>query len=681
LPDQDLSGLRERFLSTFRRALEIETAAVRQRSGPATIPVSAPVEVAPGGDGREWVYRLTLHARGARLLPDQECRLRLGSSETPVTLLTVTSDEVTLRSDEALPGPAGEVCLVVYPWFLYERLGQALAALADVDPRRLRPAFTAFGCCQPTYAVQRLALRHGMLNRSQGIALGNCLKSSCAFIWGPPGTGKTTTLARILLELLEHRHRVLVTSGTNAAVDQVLRALQRTPEAAHWLAEGRTVRVGSPEPEWQGLTPWHLAEGRAAAVLARRQRLRQRRQRLHDRHHACSRVLRSLADDHGPRQMNLFGARFAPSAISAGDLVAGLSPALGTRLAGLDPAGQRALVTRRLARLQRALDATDRALLDQHRAMDGIEQCLVHEARLVTATAAAVTVNRFLHRETFDTVVIEEAAMVPLPMVFVCAARAASKVLVVGDPMQLPPIVQSADPFVVRAMARTVFAVAAPNPFVSPLVSLLDEQYRMHPRIGDVVSRTFYGGRLRHAVEPADLAHIVQAAPYRGSPLVLVDTAGQTACEMVQPGPSRCNERSAMAVAALVREALAAEVQSIAVITPYTAQARLIREFIRPLRARPEQVVCRTVHGFQGNERDLVIMDTVDTAPFPPGVLVAGDRPGQPAANLVNVAVSRARGKLIVVADRAHYLSACPRAAIARVIEECAAAGVVVPLP
>jgi superfamily I DNA and/or RNA helicase len=92
-------------------------------------------------------------------------------------------------------------------------------------------------------------------------------------------------------------------------------------------------------------------------------------------------------------------------------------------------------------------------------------------------------------------------------------------------------------------------------------------------------------------------------------------------------------------------------------------------------------VVCRTVHGFQGNERAMVILDTVDTAPFAPGVLVAGDRPGRPAANLVNVAISRARGKIIVLADRDHYRKACPRAAISRVIEECATRGTVVSLP
>lgn len=61
-----------------------------------------------------------------------------------------------------------------------------------------------------------------------------------------------------------------------------------------------------------------------------------------------------------------------------------------------------------------------------------------------------------------------------------------------------------------------------------------------------------------------------------------------------------------------------------AIITPYVEQSRSIR---RLLRAGPElsgKVECRTVHRFQGGERDMVILDTVDAEPLPPGILLAG---------------------------------------------------------
>ena len=673
--------MRRRFLATFRKALAVESEAVRLRFGPAEVPVAALTELLPGSAARPWVYRADLLARADKLLPDLECRLRLGPDEAPVKLLTVDAAAVTFQSRTALPPASPDLRLVVYPWFLYDRLGEALAALEKTEVNSLRPAFMAFGCLPPEYHVQRLVLRHDSLNRSQGMALGNCMKSSCAFVWGPPGTGKTTLLARLLLELLEHGQRILVTSNTNAAVDQVLHALQRTHEAAAWLADGQTVRIGSPDAAWLALTPWRLAEQRAEAILARRSRLRARRHRLRTRRDACTELRRRLQAAHGPRQINLFNGRTHSADLPHEPLAAAFSPALVQRLADLDGAARLTFVERRLARLERVLNATDKALLNVHQSLDDLERRLVHAARLVTATAAAVSINRFLHEETFDTVVIEEAGMVLLPALFLSAARARSKVIIVGDPMQLPSIVQSQDPFVLRAMARSIFAVAAPKPLSSPLVSMLDEQYRMHPIIGDIVSRVFYHGRLRHAVSAADLQHIVLAAPFAGSPVVLVDTAGHTACIAADPGPSRYNERSARAAAELVRQAVKAEVQSIAVITPYTAQARTIRAYLQDLGIGSDRVECRTVHRFQGNERDLIILDTVDTEPFAPGVLLAGRRPGAAAANLLNVAISRARGKLIVLADRAYFRRACPRAAITQIVEECAAHGTVAPLP
>lgn len=679
MPDQDLNELRRRFLAAFRQALERETAAVRERSEPAVAAVDSLVEVVPGGADRPWVYKAALRTGSHRLLPDLECRLRTGAEEMPVSLLTVSHEAVTLHCGSPVAFCPGATALVVHPWSLLERLGQALAALAEADVSSLRLAFTVFGRLPPTSAAERLTLRHDGLNRSQGIALGNCLKSSCTFLWGPPGTGKTTTLARILLELLAHRHRILVTSHSNVAVDQVLRVLQRSPEAAQWLASGRTVRIGSPDPEWQDLAPSRLAERSDPGLPARRNRLRQLRQRFSARREICKRLLARLGRDQGPRQPGLFGAMESTGPWQ--DAGSGPPQPLAGWPGRFSPEERTAALRRRLARVDRALAAVDRALLEQHQATTALEQRLVREARLVLATAAAVTVNRLVQGQTFDTVIIEEAAMVPLPMVFLCAARATAKVVVVGDPMQLPCIVQSTDPFVARAMARSIFAVAAPRPFLSPLVTLLDEQYRMHPAIGELISQSFYGGRLRHPVPASDFAHLVHAPPYRGQALVLLDTAGRTSCEPVEPGPSRTNPGNAEVVAGLVREALAGGVQSIAVITPYAAQARLVRTLLAPAGAPPERVVCRTVHGFQGNERDIVIFDTVDTEPFAPGVLVAGDRPWRPAANLINVAVSRARGKLIVLADRTYYRNRCPRAAVARVVEACAAMGLVVTLP
>ena len=70
---------------------------------------------------------------------------------------------------------------------------------------------------------------------------------------------------------------------------------------------------------------------------------------------------------------------------------------------------------------------------------------------------------------------------------------------------RLPPIVQSDDDLVRRTIGRNVFDVAVPDPERSEVVAMLDVQYRMHPAIGSLVGGLFYGGRLVHGAELAEL--------------------------------------------------------------------------------------------------------------------------------------------------------------------------------
>jgi superfamily I DNA and/or RNA helicase len=117
----------------------------------------------------------------------------------------------------------------------------------------------------------------------------------------------------------------------------------------------------------------------------------------------------------------------------------------------------------------------------------------------------------------------------------------------------------------------------------------------------------------------------------------------------------------------------------VAIITPYVAQSRLIRQQMSRFR-EAQQVECHTVHRFQGGERDMVILDTVDTAPLSPGVLLAGQALGASPGNLINVSLSRARGKLIIIADVAYFERHAPQSIINQVLTEAMQTGVRVTL-
>jgi len=161
-----------------------------------------------------------------------------------------------------------------------------------------------------------------------------------------------------------------------------------------------------------------------------------------------------------------------------------------------------------------------------------------------------------------------------------------------------PPIVQSNDELVRRTLARNVFEVTVPDPTASAIVAmLLDVQYRMHPAIGSLVGGLFYGGRLVHAAE-AD--HIASRAPFPGRAVIVVDTVSTCTAELASEA--------------------AAHSTSIAVITPYVAQATAIRQLLAARRLS-DLVECNTIHSFQGRECDVVILDLVDADPMRPSAL------------------------------------------------------------
>lgn len=87
------------------------------------------------------------------------------------------------------------------------------------------------------------------------------------------------------------------------------------------------------------------------------------------------------------------------------------------------------------------------------------------------------------------------------------------------------------------------------------------------------------------------------------------------------------------------------------------------------------RVECRTVHRFQGNERDIVIFDTVDAAPLRPGILLTDRSPYSTSNNLINVSISRARGKLVIVSDLTYFMTEALDSTISKVLGEALTRG------
>jgi superfamily I DNA and/or RNA helicase len=204
---------------------------------------------------------------------------------------------------------------------------------------------------------------------------------------------------------------------------------------------------------------------------------------------------------------------------------------------------------------------------------------------------------------------------------------------------------------------------------------MLDVQYRMHPIIGQLVSDLFYSGRLKHGGDMARRESIAALEPNSGDPLIVLDTAGRTSCQQGSGGQSRINLKTADICVDLAIRAARSGVESVAIITPYADQARTIRALLKRQADLARGIECSTVHRFQGQERDVVILDTVDADPMKPGVLLNERGSNSSAHNLINVAISRARGKLIIVADVRYFELRAPGGVVTKMITRALAAG------
>lgn len=294
-----------------------------------------------------------------------------------------------------------------------------------------------------------------------------------------------------------------------------------------------------------------------------------------------------------------------------------------------------------------------RALLaDARRLEDQAAERILESADAVVSTTSIDA--KVIGGRRFGLLVIDEACQSSEPGCWVPLVRA-DRVVLAGDHRQLPPTIVS-----VQA-AREGFGVSLFERLTSEhgedILRLLDIQYRMNSAIMEFSSRELYDGRLIADSSASDrvLADLpgVQRNELTETPLALIDTSGAGYSEQLEPdGESRMNKEEAELVikfVASLREAGVAAA-AIAVITPYSAQVRYLRRVMEERGI--EGVEIDSVDGFQGREKEAIIISTVRSNDAQEIGFLADIR-------RMNVALTRARRKLVVIGDGA-TLSAHP---------------------
>lgn len=524
-----------------------------------------------------------------------EAERKDGGSATTGTVARVRFDQliVAIDADDVDLPPVVRVVRVAAD-ITYRRLGEALGQLRAFGPdaprgdrslelRRL--VDVCFLRKEPVYAARptgdELQPLDPALDPSQRHAVAHALAAEqLALIHGPPGTGKTTTVVEVIRQALLRGDHVLACAPSNVAVDNLAEKL---------LARGvAIVRIGHPVRVLPAVAEHTLA---ARVQAADEQRvLKDVRRELQQVQRKFLRASRHERHD--------------------------------------------------LRELQRRLRAELRQL---ERA---IVQGLLDTADVVLATTTGAG-DPVLGDRTFDLVVVDEAAQALEAATWLPLLRAKRAVLA-GDHCQLPPTVVSAAA-AAGGLATTLFERLAEPPLGAQLSRMLTTQYRMHALIQGWSAATFYGGALVPAPAVAD--HLLCQLPDVHTtdattvPLLFLDTAGCGHDESAgHDDESKQNDGEAAVVAAHVLALLDAGVRptDLAVVTPYSAQVRLLRDRL----GERDGLEIGTVDGLQGREKEAIVLS-----------LVRSNERGEVGflAELrrLNVALTRARRHLCVVGDSA----------------------------
>jgi AAA domain/Topoisomerase DNA binding C4 zinc finger/PLD-like domain len=271
-----------------------------------------------------------------------------------------------------------------------------------------------------------------------------------------------------------------------------------------------------------------------------------------------------------------------------------------------------------------------------------------------------------------DIVIIDEASMVLLPMAWFVSGLAKERVIVSGDFRQLPPILQSSQQAVYDVLGHDVFLEAGldePHSADDRMV-MLDTQYRMEKAICGLISEPMYGGLLKTAEK--DSLQILQKLPppYDGT-LTIIDTSDLWPFESVNAFFSRFNLMHALLARNLVwhlhRQGHIQSETDLAICTPYAAQSKLISKLLDG-EGLGSLVQVGTVHSFQGDERDAIVLELPESygGARMLGQFLQGVPPKQVGARLINVAVSRTKSHLIILANLTYLDRRLPSASLLR---------------
>ncbi len=478
-----------------------------------------------------------------------------------------------------------------------------LDILKKLPDRARRALEFALGLRTPSAPVTvQIQVKNDRLDESKRRAVTLALGSRDFFlIHGPFGTGKTTTLVELIEQLVDRGETVLATAETNVAVDNIVERL--------W-GHVRIVRVGNParvsrvllETTLTAMVEKHPMYKEIVKLQEEREKLREELERFIT---PIPKYRRGMDDE--------TILRLAEE---------------GRASRGVDKTtiwGMAEWIKRK-----RKIDELTKRIRE-------IEERIVHEiirdADVVLTTNSSAALE--LIPTNFDVAVIDEAAQATIPSVLIPISKA-KRFILAGDHKQLPPTILSNR---AKILERTLFEILIER--YPENSSMLDVQYRMNERLAEFPSREFYDGHVKTAESVKNIT-LRDLGIDDDTVLEFIDTKALKLKEerRKRGETSIYNPVEAEIIARTVEGFLKMGVDPrwIGVITPYDAQKDLLRRLL------PEDIEVNTVDGYQGREKEIIVIS-----------FVRSNRAGRLGfledLRRLNVALTRAKRRLTMVGD------------------------------
>ncbi|MBE7385840.1 MAG: AAA family ATPase [Leptolyngbya sp. SIO1E4] len=619
------------YLKKFQVALDDEITVLRKSGGQRTYLTDG--QYLSRRSNGHYLYAFTADSE-IRFQDETPIELEVKSRQEVIkgTLVSVESFDVTLALKEKIGEKVPAATLNTSPIFLLEALqahfktvfeadvsvNQDLAELL-VTPNSLPEQDVTGSASELLPDLERRFDIQILRNSSQEAAVEQVLSHKVSFIWGPPGTGKTTTLGMTVAALTMAGESVLVLSHSNMAVDSAMLSVAKYLSKSPSYNEGFILRHGVPIPKMLDDYPML----RAKKVL----------ERVEPEFIEEINSLKQQKRDHYKR------LRHQKKLITKNT-----------------PEYHKKQIKEQITAITKQIKFVEEQLKPLEESRKAKERQLVMRAEVVGCTLSKAAIAEEILPNKYDTVIVDEASMVSIPQCVFAALLAKRRIAIYGDFRQLGSIAKADTPAADKWLKRDIFDQSGVMTRVNrqeddPRMVMLQTQYRMYPVIADIPNRLCYDGRLLNGPNiEIDNQPTVQQTPFSGDALVLQDISRLRAhCIKETESHSRFNIFSALIAVNVAYQATVDNLRvQVGVIAPYNAQSRLIHRMLRDLE-KDEQVKASTVHRFQGSERSVIIFDAVDSDPnatigLP---LQGGEYSG--AMRLANVAISRAQGKFIGV--------------------------------